>query len=501
VCSFYFALWLLISPRAVRATALPLSFLQLKYGVYILNPSRELVPEETFTGFGDFEALLDVATVQAGDVMLTCGNSAISKGIVLASGGPFSHAAVWIPFTSPELESDTLILAEADGFGVGATPIMPITLSSSSLREVRSVYLVKCLPGRGKLLRHPDIGTVPKERLLAASAVLQAVHFHKPYSDLSRLVDALDVPVQLRPAATNFKRFVALLTMSAESKGVFCSELVALFYAELGLPLFPDARAAITVSPNHLNEGSSLLKEVDAAFLNPADFIGWEYNRVDLGWDRGSFLPGRVKARLQVDKVTALVTGFADWTGSLIDKHVETMVNLDLALEEMLSKASVRYEEVGDVAAMARNDALRLRSNHLSLFLDAISRQHNHVRTSVSVTEEQREGWLVACSELLKQYGLIRGHLLHMHLRQNMLSNMRILRLAEKHESLIISKKKLRGGRRKLAKTWREYVEDRLVTSSQFEQLFKTPNLEGCALIYVEKTLEAAVAAILQEPN
>jgi hypothetical protein len=120
-------------------------------------------------GAGLPPVLLDARVVQPGDVLLTYGNSVTSKGIFIATRGPFSHAEVWMPAIGP----DDVMLAEADGLGVSFTPMMPIRLERPATCALASAYAVNGAPRRYKLLRHPDSGTLPPERLLAASRAEQ----------------------------------------------------------------------------------------------------------------------------------------------------------------------------------------------------------------------------------------------------------------------------------------------------------------------------------------
>lgn len=68
------------------------------------------------------DAFLDAELIQAGDVLLTRGPSVLSTVIATATGGAFSHAAVWMHVGEA---LGGVMLAEADGLGVDFTPMLP----------------------------------------------------------------------------------------------------------------------------------------------------------------------------------------------------------------------------------------------------------------------------------------------------------------------------------------------------------------------------------------
>jgi hypothetical protein len=58
--------------------------------------------------------------LKVGDVLLTRSPDKSSTAISWATGGPYSHAGIWLPLTS---NPSQLILVESEDYGVGPTAL------------------------------------------------------------------------------------------------------------------------------------------------------------------------------------------------------------------------------------------------------------------------------------------------------------------------------------------------------------------------------------------
>ena len=219
---------------------------------------------------GDTRLFVHYDRIEPGDVLLTRGAGMEAAAIAISTIGPYSHAALWLPFKRPgipDLVPDSIVPArvESDDFGVG---ISRSNLSRATLKTGENI-IVSPLQGvqTATLLRHPAMKTVDVERSLAAAESLQRSEFYLAYSLLGRLA------VCAHPIFQRVARWVLAKEEIHDEwliNGTFCSELVAKYYSILELPLFDPIREPHTISPNDL--GRSQLVEVEGAILRRSDF-------------------------------------------------------------------------------------------------------------------------------------------------------------------------------------------------------------------------------------
>lgn len=205
----------------------------------------------------EFAPFLKMGVVRAGDVLLTRGRGAESAVIAAVTGGQFSHAALWLPLR----DSPTPALIESEDLGVGFTPLVPIHFRAGS--ALISTYSIPHSPLVWKLMRHPALAGIDLSRLADASdAFLQKV-LSRRYSALERLVKPVGLPAPIETLAERLGAFADRLARAQGHQGIFCSELVALFFEELQVTLFEGSGCASThVSPNDLVSSTSLLRAV-----------------------------------------------------------------------------------------------------------------------------------------------------------------------------------------------------------------------------------------------
>jgi hypothetical protein len=199
--------------------------------------------------------LLRLSEIRPGDVLLTRGRKAHSAAIAAVTQGRYSHAAIWLPMKDFHFGYQ---LSESDGMGVGWTPLH---LFSANLEGEHTEQVV-AIPGgaaRAAVLRHPALEKFSAADLQDASARLQDREFFRSYTNFSRL------PAAARLSGGRLLISQSLLALADRRRdpnrraGTFCSEFVAMFFQELGIPLFKIDLRPEQVTPNDLAGQDSLL--------------------------------------------------------------------------------------------------------------------------------------------------------------------------------------------------------------------------------------------------
>lgn len=268
--------------------------------------------------------------IQSGDVLLTLGHSLHSKVITTVTGGDYSHAALWLQTAE---HPETLMLAEADGYGVGFTPLMPVTFRSSD-RFGTLTYSLEGAPKRYQLLRHPGIQKLDQKFVTDTTELFVRTFFNKSYSDLERLVNA----VNLHPVINSFARkllgFADKFKSDSKQTGSFCSELVAAYFQLLDLPLHADKSLPVEISPNDLCSPQCLLEPVYDAFIhaesicdNSTGFAAWGR------FSREQLVPINVGIYAQSCLLNKVCTEFEAFGTSVIrESRMQTSVWLKMQL-------------------------------------------------------------------------------------------------------------------------------------------------------------------------
>jgi hypothetical protein len=213
------------------------------------------------------QAILRNQVLQPGDVLLTRGQGFKSAVVARATGGSHSHAAIWLPDDGLPL----LNLYESDGQGVGPTHLQHVHVKDGPQQEIG--YLLPGEPGRFALWRHPGLGALPLAEVLRATTELKDLACFRRYARLHRLSNTLlGDSLQRRALRVTARLALPLIDPRADEpghEGIFCSELVGLFFQMLNLPLFDGHLAPERISPNHLAGEGSQLREVPNAFFAP----------------------------------------------------------------------------------------------------------------------------------------------------------------------------------------------------------------------------------------
>lgn len=211
--------------------------------------------------------MLLMDAIQPGDVLLVRGGGAQSRLIASLSGGPYSHAGLF-------LSSDRLsepVLHESDREGVGATPLPMASVRLRSSPELRMVLILGRLE-QAILLRHPRIDEVSDERLAKAYLHVRNTKLHQHYPELGRLAAPAGLPQVVEEFLTSTQQLADRVAQRRVRRGVFCSELVGSYFDQIKLPLVEGGHVSARLAPNHLQPGASLLQPVPDALIDAARF-------------------------------------------------------------------------------------------------------------------------------------------------------------------------------------------------------------------------------------
>jgi hypothetical protein len=180
-------------------------------------------------------------SLRPGDVILMNGGEKSSRIISFFDGGPYSHAALYIGEGK---------IYQADDNGV-ADALLPFVRVKIGEEVVQWRYL-ESYKGQALVLRHPVLESIDTAEVRAALEAIRAKYMYDPYSKFHRLAGPLRWPWPLRWIAGRVLKLMwsDKAERARRIEGVFCSELVALFFETLGLNIFPDRLDAVNVGPN-----------------------------------------------------------------------------------------------------------------------------------------------------------------------------------------------------------------------------------------------------------
>jgi hypothetical protein len=203
--------------------------------------------------------VLRLNDLRAGDVLLTRGAGFESSLIKAFSGGTFSHSALC---TTPHT------IFESDGENVVGNKILKIIAYAHSRHETIPLGKVPGKAARCAVYRHPEMTSVSPDRFAKVLKQTMTMFYGRDYSYMCRLGRLAKTNSLFRWGIRKYCDFKDRRLGKDALPSVFCSELVAYFYSELGLSLFTEPRLAHDISPNDL--ANSRLELVAGAVVDPA---------------------------------------------------------------------------------------------------------------------------------------------------------------------------------------------------------------------------------------
>jgi hypothetical protein len=390
------------------------------------------------------------------------------------------------------------VLAEADGFGVGFTPISPIHLEDENGRSQALVYSLPGAPVRYRLMRHPDIASVSQQRMLAATEKLQETEFTKRYSSLPRLVDAVDMPVPVLATARSILSFVEILHGRDVERGTFCSELVAIFFSEIGLPLFLENRNPSEISPNHL--ASCLLFEVPDAFLMADQISGSWKMRENLTlpmFNRSTFLPFTIRRKEQANEIQEVVGSIQTILNGNISALEREANILHINLQHEINIAALQCDAFGDMTRGTRIRAFALRLRLLSFLRASVYAHGKSIREGGRI--EEIKSWAPASVALIRLWQTLTLNIQHAFLRSSIMLALSITRRVRVTTRSPLKYLQMQYRRKLLIRQWQKHCKERAATSEKLMLLLHDSNMSEQSLYYFDLTVSMAEQAALNE--
>ncbi|WP_347989939.1 hypothetical protein [Methylomonas sp. AM2-LC] len=438
---------------------------------------------------------LRIDKIRPGDVLLTRGRAARSTFIAKATRGEFSHAAIFLPLEYALQPT----LVEADGLGVGFTNLPLLFLSSTEFGNF-SVYSIPDAPKAYKLLRHPAIESKTPKQLLKAASDLQEKVLFRRYSILSRLIKPVDLSDRIEEISEQVVKLMESRKGVSSHTGVFCSELVAMYFDALGITLFKKPRSAESVSPNHLDENSSLLKEVPEAFIDLSQLEHIEGELSDFCYpERKELLPAIVKQRQGTEDIIGKLKEFEALVQSRLSEQSIASQEMGQQIYDQIVQSATQagdwgqYELVNKYLTFANEVYLW---NHLEKQTYARDQQFS----KPDVSFEERADWTQACLKLTEITLSLRSKTQRAYLRTSLLFSLKVIRhqIRDKttswHARLSLKRK-----RRAMLMDYRSHHATYAARDLLVSKLQKTEPLSPMILAHIEEVIRDAKLAAMME--
>ena len=288
-------------------------------------------------------------------MLLTRFASPRGLGIVIATAGKYSHAALWLPVRTGEEaaagklpDQVHLLLAEADGAGTGFTDVDREIIELKTGERVMALPLPDVMTAT--VLRHPALKALGPKAIFEAAELLQKNEFHFAYSRLPRLASVAHLVPAIQPF---LKRAMRRFETPDESLlyGAFCSELVAKLFEYLNLSLFFEDRPPDRVSPGNLSK--SRLNKVAGAVLSGKDVM-FPSERGKAQTGARQFVSNMVRWKSQGFHIDRQVSDFNLKAADGFDQGLQTIIRMRQIDLYDLYDALVLAEKWRDQSAMMR---------------------------------------------------------------------------------------------------------------------------------------------------
>lgn len=443
--------------------------------------------------------LLREQVLRPGDVLLVKGNSLFSSVIVSVTQGEYSHAAIWIPERNEKNEG--IFLAESDTNGVGFTFLMPMSLHTGNSLGGETVFQIPDNPRKWILLRHPECKNIDSAKMHQASLDLQKDDFYKAYSAAPRLLEAVTLHKSYHSLANIVTQAIEIYRGNKETRGVFCSELVAKFFSNLGLELFSDGREPHTVSPNDLLLPECHLEVVENAFVNKQSLPSktYAYGSPSQKRKNDPFLRYMINQRSTLDQITKSV-----------DELKENLRHINLANIEHRDKlAEETQNQIAESIALAElwnepqqvEKLLRYAVMHkYGHLLSQCINEHDNLQRFENTSAKDIESWNNASVILYYRAIEIQSHAQSAFLRNSILSGIRRVRkLSKDFSSHRTQLSKLRRFQTNMFKIWEKHKHENYEAFIFHKKLLTTDTLNEQADMYIHKIEQQALQLLIEE--
>jgi hypothetical protein len=443
--------------------------------------------------------LLKEEVVRPGDVLLVRGKGTKSQLIALASGGRYSHAALWMPIGHDDLGG--IKLAEADKYGVGFTLLFFVSLYDANHRQLGNVYRIPGSPDACVLLRHPEIFGVETARINEASRQIQHDAFFKTYSAYPRLLEAANLPKSIDGLAKTLAHVVERTRFDEGTRGSFCSELVGMFYSKLDLALFSDGRNPDTISPNSFLLPECRLGEVQDAFLDPdhlqPGITGYGSRHQERKQDKS--LQAMIRHRRQSDRITKSFDEVETFTR-------EMSVTAKQLVDDMVSKSERQFErQIMDAERFGDKERVDRLRGHAASYkyghcLLQMTLERDGARRYGDKEHANIEHWNSASFTLQRTAHKLMADSSQALVRDSCLFCLRVIRKVRNGKKLgmlesIISNR----NRVKTINAWKEQKKSSRQAQDLVEEILRTDTLTEEAHAYVVEVVQSTYQALLSE--
>lgn len=334
--------------------------------------------------------LLRTQRAQVGDVILSLGPTLPSTGIAKATRGPFSHAALW---------NGSLLYEAMVARGIGPLSLRSVVrqFAHQSLRQHAPIEdlagLVELPRARKYLyLRHPrvldEFGRLELEDLMVSIEFLK--QFPEPVALVEASAFSRETKLMLKHVLPMVQRFVS---GKQQNPGVFCSQLVAMFFREAGVPLFKPDRPPELVSPNTLLE-SLLEPQSDVLMCLPAEEVVDPPSDVHADGLHERLSPARLKAKV---KRQAKIQKLLKQQQELMENPPSTPLAQSrrwdkwLSISQEIRALNLEIEKEIDASTRATQEMLKAYSEDPEL-RDAVERFTRPFSVSMQVVELKGRG-------------------------------------------------------------------------------------------------------------
>lgn len=468
------------------------------------SDTHPLLPEFDVAQLHGRMPLLDVDALRPGDVLLLRGRKSHSKLIAKQTGGRFSHAAIWMPTGVEDI--NTPILAEADSAGVGFTPLLPMGIHykadvGASMKPMRTVYSI---PGRATeyvLLRHPEMSGVGWDRLRSASEALQRAVFYRTYSAYPRLLEAANLPASTAMLATALTKLAERARRDKGTRGAFCSELVAMYFARLGLELFPFEKRPEQISPNDLFSDSCYLEVVENAFLSASDLVGaiGGYGGNNRDPRKTDLFKAQIKKTTDLDRFVEqtdrLRTSFDQAAQATTRAYVAGLDQIDRQFQTRIASAIAR----GDNARADKLQRHMLMARYGRHLMTATENRTAIVRRG-HFSDTEIRNWNDAANTLHRMAHQLSSTALEALSRDGLLLNFRMARKL-KRDGALSRRESVRSARarRELLRGWRKQKKSMREALGFINEFLKVDDLSEEAVTHITLAMQDRQDAILAE--
>lgn len=426
---------------------------------------------------------LIIEKLRSGDVLLTRGTTPRAGLIAYGTKGQYSHAALWVV---PK-EGVIPILMEADSVGVGPTFLPTVTLTGPDGRPIFA-YALSDLEAIS-LLRHPRIQDLDPGVVSEVTEELVEDVSSRRYSALVRLSDMLDTSYLRGPAR---KLFAAIDVVNRDPRGhqgIFCSELVAMYFERLSLPLF-EGRPPSAMSPNHLAEAASGLQPVTDAIIDAeaARFMT-KTPAAHPPPDRQSWVSPLVKGRHDHELTMTAVSELSGMLESMREQWLSSGIHDSRQRVEEMKAAVSMATQAGNQTYARKLHTYTCTQVFLSQLLIALQQDPPNNRETEDIHDRN-----AAHQYLIDTFAALHKENIYAFARAQILFSFSLIKLQEK-SSTYLKKRKLTSTRRKLLKQWKKCRGDRIDAQNLPSSLAPHTCPTRSELVYRDKLLVAALAA------